>query len=127
MKVLDTWEKKKSYFMAMELCDGGDLFSYVSNEQRNGQTSIAISKSMKTRQQMTCPSLSTWNKMVQKWFRELVDCVSFLHKNGVTHGDLSLENTMLTKNKENGGLSTKIIDFGLSTLHKRGENNFNLY
>ncbi|KAG4303095.1 hypothetical protein PCANB_000709 [Pneumocystis canis] len=49
---------------------------------------------------------------------QLIDGVSFLHKNGVYHRDLKPENILLSFDQENNAVSVRIGDFGLATTRK---------
>jgi len=53
-------------------------------------------------------------KYVKKIFRKLVKTVIYLHKNGIVHRDLKLENIMLLLDRKN----IKLIDFGLCEIGK---------
>ena len=54
-------------------------------------------------------------KIAKKIFGEILDGVENLHKNGITHGDIKLENVMLSKN-----FTFKLIDFGFARSSKKG-------
>jgi serine/threonine protein kinase len=51
------------------------------------------------------------------YFRQLIQAVSFLHKNHIAHVDLSIENICLAN-----GNKVKLIDFGLAIVHPNSPN-----
>jgi serine/threonine protein kinase len=53
-------------------------------------------------------------------FMQMVDVVSWFHSHGISHLDLSLENTMLASNSKTDP-RIKIIDFGLAKFFKANE------
>ncbi|EMR08201.1 hypothetical protein PNEG_03371 [Pneumocystis murina B123] len=55
---------------------------------------------------------------IRSFMLQLIDGVSFLHKNGVYHRDLKPENILLFYDIENNSISVKIGDFGLATTQK---------
>jgi len=48
-------------------------------------------------------------KMTRRYFKELIEGISYMHKKGVFHRDLKFENILLSDT-----LELKIADFGLS-------------
>lgn len=46
---------------------------------------------------------------------QLLDCVRRLHRASIVHGDLSMENILLTRCGPGGELAPRIIDFGMSS------------
>ena len=80
-------------FAAFEYLSNGVLFDYVMLLNRKFSEKIA-----------------------KKIFLEVLEAVEFLHKNGISHGDIKLENIMLTKN-----FNSKLIDFGFSSLSENGK------
>jgi serine/threonine protein kinase len=77
-------------YLVLELANGGDFFDLV----------------------ITSGDCLT-EKTARYYFKELIAAIEFLHKNGVIHRDLKLENLLLDKNYR-----LKIADFGLSTENK---------
>jgi len=57
-------------------------------------------------------------KVIQPIIAQIFAAVRWLHDLGIAHGDLSLENIVLTK-VSNGTLQIKVIDFGMATLTRR--------
>jgi len=88
----------------LEFADGGELFDHVQElASRSSRLDLETVKSV---------------------FRMIAMGVQFIHTNNITHGDLSLENLLITKN----GV-VKICDFGLAregrdfeaSTHPRGK------
>lgn len=49
--------------------------------------------------------------------QQLLSAVAYCHMNRIIHRDLKPENIMMISSKED---TIKIIDFGASTVHKKG-------
>lgn len=56
-------------------------------------------------------------RMITPVARQVVFAVQYLHRCGVAHRDISLENVVLTGN-EKDGLKAKLIDFGMATTDR---------
>lgn len=89
------------FYMVMELCDGGDLFDFVINDQEEN----AI------REEST----------VKEFFIQILDAVEHMHKQGVYHRDIKLENILLQQiegENDIDQLVCKVADFGLATRER---------
>ena len=75
----------------MELCEGGDLTSRMLTEYQ-----------------------------AMKVISQISLALAYMHKRGVCHRDLKLENVMF-ESSEAGNLEVKLIDFGLSEKYNRNE------
>jgi serine/threonine protein kinase len=75
-----------SSVLALEYCEGGELFDYVQDAGRFHE------------------------ELARYYFRGLVEAVAACHSVGVTHGDLKLDNILLDSN-----FQVKLADFGLAT------------
>ncbi|XP_058884698.1 hormonally up-regulated neu tumor-associated kinase homolog A-like isoform X2 [Acipenser ruthenus] len=84
-QLLDILETENSYYLVMELCPGGNLMHKICEKKRLEEYEA------------------------QKYIRQLVMAVEHLHRAGVVHRDLKIENLLL--DEEN---NIKLIDFGLS-------------
>jgi len=106
------FQSNNDYYLAME--DGGhSLFEFTQSAHQcieAGQLSIA-----------------EWHKMVKVIFKQMVECVEYIHSKNVCHFDISIENFLLNEVEieyENEGkqikfchdkiIQTKLCDFGLS-------------
>ena len=80
--------------------------------------------------------ISEWQKVVKIIFKQMVDCLEYLHNKNICHFDISLENFLINDVKveydENNKNSTKmrfvtndivvkLCDFGLSELFTKDE------
>lgn len=54
---------------------------------------------------------------IRNIFKQICDGVLYMHKIGIAHMDLSLENILISKNN-NDNFNVKICDFGLSLIHR---------
>jgi serine/threonine protein kinase len=89
VKLLETWEWEKLYFLVMDYYEGGDLFEYL--QQRGYFEEFEVFKVMS----------------------QMVSTLIFMEENSIQHKDLKLENFLL-KDKEDLS-NIKVVDFGLSS------------
>ena len=84
VNIFEIFEDKKKYYIINELCDGGELFSAISD--RGYFTEFEASKIIK----------------------QLLETINYLHSMNIVHRDIKPENIMLMAN----GKDIKLIDFG---------------
>ncbi|ORZ05051.1 kinase-like domain-containing protein [Absidia repens] len=87
--------------MVMELCDQGDLFDFVMQDQRVN----------KVRDEC----------LVKSVFLQILDAVQHMHAQGIYHRDIKLENVLLKSDNEDDDASSftcKVADFGLATRER---------
>ncbi|CAO3627340.1 unnamed protein product [Cunninghamella blakesleeana] len=92
--------EKDYIYMVMELCDQGDLFDYVIQDQENNnQYDESIIKST---------------------FLQILEGIEYMHSQGVYHRDIKLENVLLQSVNEDDDQSfvCKVADFGLATRER---------
>lgn len=82
---------KTRVYMVMDLASGGDFFQFIGRRGRLPEP------------------------LARRFFRQLVDAVSFCHDNGVYHRDLKPENMLLTAAGD-----LKVTDFGFSATKDHG-------
>ena len=78
-------------YLIMEFVDGGELLSYC------------------------CEKGTLTEDVAREFFRDILGAVDYLHRKGIVHRDLKLENCLLDSN-----LRVKIIDFGLANFYLSG-------
>lgn len=87
VKYIEEFDEDENKIIIMTYFNGYNLFDFVSN----------------------CFSTSEeYRNKVLLWFKELKDCIYSLHKKGIYHRDIKLENVMLNNN------IPKLVDYGLS-------------
>ena len=84
VNIFEIFEDKKKYYIMSEFCDGGELFSAIS--EKGFFTELEANKLIK----------------------QILQTVNYLHSNNIVHRDLKPENIMLMAN----GKDLKVIDFG---------------
>lgn len=93
----EVFENTDYFYIIMEYCAGGDLFSYI---ERRG---------------FRLPEQRTF-QIIHK----LCTAVFYAHSYGITHRDLKPENILMTDNSEQAEI--KLLDFGLSKIIGPNEN-----
>ena len=78
-------ETENHYYLVLELVRGGDLMTHICNKKRLSE------------------------QEAQKYTRQIISAVDYLHSIGIVHRDLKVENLLLDENK-----NIKII--GISSL-----------
>ncbi|XP_019585824.2 hormonally up-regulated neu tumor-associated kinase [Rhinolophus sinicus] len=84
-QLLDILETDNSYYLVMELCPGGNLMHKIYEKKRLEESEA------------------------RRYIRQLISAVEHLHRVGVVHRDLKIENLLLDEDN-----NIKLIDFGLS-------------
>ncbi|XP_069581233.1 myosin light chain kinase, smooth muscle [Brachyistius frenatus] len=88
VQCIDAFEGKSDIVMVLEMISGGELFERIIDED-----------------------FELTEREVIKYMLQIIDGVSFIHKQGIVHLDLKPENIMCV-NKN--GSKIKLIDFGLA-------------
>ena len=91
IELYEVFENVSYFYIIMEYCSGGDLFSYL--EQRN----------FRLPEEQAC-----------KFMHKMCAAIYYCHSYGIAHRDLKPENVLMTSNKEDADL--RILDFGFSKI-----------
>lgn len=92
IKLEEVFESKKKLYLITELCEAGELAKWI---KKQGPIPEHISKII---------------------MRQIVDAISYLHKNDIVHRDLKLENILLKEfDPSTDNYYIKVTDFGLSS------------
>lgn len=94
MKIYEFFNTSSSYYLVCEIYKHGELYSEV-NKKHLKETQISFI------------------------FYQILSALVYLHKKGITHRDLKLENIMITDSEEIEGTKyfyIKLIDFGASRI-----------
>ena len=97
VKLYDVIYTDKYILLIQELVNGISLRDYYNTEIRN-QKDISETK----------------YKLLTIIFKQILSAFDYIHKKGIAHRDIKLENILLTKNNE-----IKIIDFGFGMYNPR--------
>ena len=91
IQLYEVFENLDYFYIIMEYCPGGDLFSYL--EDRNFHLP----------EPLAC-----------KFMHKMCAAIYYIHSYGIAHRDLKPENVLMTSKDENADL--RILDFGLSKI-----------
>ena len=94
IQLFEVIDAPRQIFLVMEFLDGGELFDYIVRHQRIRED-VAV-----------------------RFFHDIVDGLSYLHRKEVAHRDLKPENVLMQRRPD--GYRLKIIDFGLSNTFDGG-------
>ena len=92
----DVFENESFFYLIMEYCSGGDLFSYL--EQRNYML----------KEKDACIIIY-----------KLCKAIYYIHSYGIVHRDIKPENILMTSNEDNADI--RLLDFGLGKILGPGE------
>ena len=92
MECYEVIETERSWYMITEYCSGGELFEYVSNKDKLDEAEA------------------------KEFFSQILSGLEYLHKMGICHRDLKLENLLLDVDN-----NLKIADFGMSCAYEQGQ------
>jgi serine/threonine protein kinase len=95
----DVLEDSQYVHLVTELCTGGELFDKIVEKSSNAPGCFSEAEAARI-------------------LHQLLDAVSYLHKNSVVHRDIKPENIMFETCNEDSDI--KLIDFGLARKHSRG-------
>uniref|UniRef100_H2ZRX2 non-specific serine/threonine protein kinase n=1 Tax=Latimeria chalumnae TaxID=7897 RepID=H2ZRX2_LATCH len=90
IKTVDFFDFEESYYVILELMEGGDLFERITSNRRLTESTAKL------------------------YFYQMLLAVQYLHDHGITHRDLKPENVLLSSTSEN--CLIKITDFGQSKI-----------
>ncbi|TNV87671.1 hypothetical protein FGO68_gene12375 [Halteria grandinella] len=96
IQVYDVFEDSQYFSIAMECVTGGSLQEWIMNVQKPSQFNEDSAREM---------------------MRQVTESISYIHKRGIAHRDIKLENIMIAKFEDAQGgekLVPKLVDFGLS-------------
>eukprot|EP01084_Bolivina_argentea_P215261 365455_1 len=126
-KLIDVWETNDCIYTAMEFAET-ELFEYVSHHfQSKKKNAIMYQYVKKQAKQIQTPQSRNdahiWLAQMQDVFRQLVECVHWIHSKFVVHLDLSLE-TCVVKVIGKCKLQVKITGFRCAKYYVCRSNEF---
>lgn len=128
VRLVDVCEDPSYIYVITEYCQGGDLFQYVHSRHPVYQKKTINSPVHSSSEKMDVEpmakvesmeveripnELQVWFHSIRGLFRQLAQCIAWMHRHRFCHRDLSLENVLLTKD----GV-VKVIDFGVCKQYK---------
>ncbi|KAL7546107.1 hypothetical protein ACHAWF_009439 [Thalassiosira exigua] len=99
MSTVDCYEDEKFVHIVTERYTGGELFDRIADE--------------------TTASGCFDEKSAARVIKSLLEAVAYLHSMEIVHRDIKPENVLFVNSSDDSPV--KLIDFGLSRRHKRGE------
>ena len=96
IKIYEIYESKKSLYLVMEECKGGEVFDRIIEHIQ--------SKTMYS------------EKDAAEILKQVMSAVEYCHNNGICHRDLKPENLLYLNPGGEKGNPIKVIDFGLSQI-----------
>ena len=96
IKLYEIFESKRSLYLIMEECEGGEVFDKIIEHIQN--------KKMYT------------EKDAANMFQQMMSAVEYCHNNGICHRDLKPENLLYLNQGPEINNPIKVIDFGLSQV-----------
>ena len=95
VRYYESYQDHKYYYHVLEYCEGGSLRSYFGEKKRVGELAL-----------------------IRCLFYQAVSAVYYLHRHGICHRDIKLEN-FLIKTIKDGRPSIRLIDFGFSKNYRK--------
>lgn len=95
LKLYEFFQDQKRYFMVTELCNGGELFDKIAEEQYFNEKDAA------------------------KIIKQILSAVNYCHQRNIVHRDLKPENLLMNRDIKDPKIT--IIDFGTSGMFDTGE------
>ena len=96
IKLYEVFESKRSFYLIMEECKGGEVFDRIIEHIQN--------KDMYS------------EKNAANIIRQMISAVEYCHNNGIAHRDLKPENLLYLNQGSEDNNPIKVIDFGLSQV-----------
>eukprot|EP01083_Nonionella_stella_P066543 175289_1 len=111
LKLLNVVRDKHSIYIILEFACGGELFSFLKTrgDSASSQNGTSDEKAENGEDASMKPKVHPHERQAQKFMRQLMAAVSYMHSKYICHRDLSLENLLL-----DGNMNLKTIDFGLA-------------
>ena len=92
----EVFENENYFYIIMEYCEGGDLFSYLEKRRFH------------IKEEQACHII-----------HKMLTAIYYLHSYGIIHRDIKPENVLMTSEDDNADI--KILDFGLGKILGPGE------
>jgi len=97
IRFLESFEDKRYIYIALELCEGGELFQRI------------------------CAAGKFSERIAAGCVRQMLLAINYLHQNYIMHRDLKPENWLLASREDVAKAPLKLIDFGISKRFQPGD------
>ncbi|PVZ98349.1 hypothetical protein BB558_001217 [Smittium angustum] len=106
VSISDFFEDENCVYLIMELCDNGDLYTYLKKRK-----AIENNTFRKNNSKIYAELAVLSEEEIRSLMLQLGRGIGYLHENSVLHRDLKLRNLVI-----NDEMEVKITDFGLATI-----------
>ena len=89
VRLFEVFEDPKNFYLIMELCEGGNLFSRLTNNKLKEKKAAII-------------------------MEQVVSAIAYCHEKGICHRDLKPQNILFYDESPNSQI--KVVDFGISKI-----------
>ena len=95
IKLYEEIETPEFLYLVMEYCDSGELFDYIVTKEQLNEKQACV------------------------FYQDIIDALSYLHSQNISHRDVKPENILLDKTPKR--INCKLIDFGLSKIYEKNQ------
>ena len=96
----EAFETDHHVYLIIEYVTGKSLHDYLKRQRASPTSKTEFDQTLSEEE-------------AKRLMRQLLQCLEYLHSEGITHRDIKLENILLDQDQ-----NVKIIDFGFSTCYK---------
>ena len=103
---------KGKIYLVLEYCEHGELMSYDEDKNKFYVNKHIFKKYLNNKSDsINIEELYYSETQIKKFVRQIIKGINYLHRIGIIHKDIKINNILLDKNNE-----CKIIDFNLSAI-----------
>lgn len=103
---------KGKIYLVLEYCENGELMTYDDDKNKFYVNKNIFKKYLNSKSDdINIDELYYSENQIKKFIRQIIKGINYLHRIGIIHKDIKINNILLDKNNE-----CKIIDFNLSAI-----------